>query len=236
MNPILQVRDLHCYYGTSHVLFGLNLDVFAGEVVVLLGRNGAGKSTTLKSIMGVHRLHSGSIRFRGQDIGGLPSDQISRLGLGYVPEERQIFRGLTVAENLEAARRPAQDGHSGWDERSVLKLFPKLEAMLPRRANSLSGGEQQMLAIARTLMTNPLLLLLDEPSEGLAPIIVEQMRERLSALKATGTTVLLSEQNLVFSLRLADRAYVIDKGEIKFEGTPRDLILNESVRRSYLMV
>jgi branched-chain amino acid transport system ATP-binding protein len=204
--------------------------------VVLLGRNGAGKSTTLKSIMGVHRLHSGSIRFRGRDIGGLPSDRISRLGLGYVPEERRIFRGLTVAENLAAARRPAAGGPSAWDETSVIELFPKLAAMLRRRADSLSGGEQQMLAIARTLMTNPTLLLLDEPSEGLAPIVVEQMREQLAALKATGTTVLLSEQNLVFSLRLADRAYVIDKGEIKFEGTPRDLISNENVRRTYLMV
>jgi branched-chain amino acid transport system ATP-binding protein len=236
VNPILQVRDLHCYYGTSHVLFGLSLEVSEGEVVVLLGRNGAGKSTTLKCIMGMHRQKSGSIRFRGHDIDGLPSDRISRLGLGYVPEERRIFRGLTVAENLDAARQPARSGQSSWDEKGVLKLFPRLEGMLRRRADSLSGGEQQMLAIARTLMTNPILLLLDEPSEGLAPIVVEQMRERLTALKETGTTVLLSEQNLVFSLRLSDRAYVIEKGEIKFEGTPRELITNESVRRAYLMV
>ena len=236
MNPILEVRDLHSYYGASHVLFGLNLHVREGEVVVLLGRNGAGKTTTLKGIMGVHPARSGSISFRGNEIRGLPSNRISRLGIGYVPEERRIFRGLTVAENLEAARQPGRTSQNSWDEKSVVELFPKLAEMMQRRADSLSGGEQQMLAIARTLMTNPGLLLLDEPSEGLAPLVVEQMRERLTALKSTGSTILLSEQNLVFSLRLADRAYIIEKGEIKYEGTPRDLLSNESVRQAYLLV
>lgn len=236
MSSFLEVRNLHACYGTSHVLFGISLHVCEGEVVALLGRNGAGKSTTLKTIMGAHAPQSGMVRFKGQDIAGLPSNRISRLGVGYVPEERRIFRGLSVAENLEAGRQPPRHGRQAWDERSILDLFPKLGAMLDRRADALSGGEQQMLSIARTLMGNPLVLLLDEPSEGLAPIVVDQLRERLTALKGTGMTILLSEQNLAFSLRLADRIYIIEKGDIKFEGTPRDLIVNEGVRKAYLMV
>lgn len=236
MTTFLEVRDLHARYGTSHVLFGISLDVREGEVVALLGRNGAGKSTTIKTIMGVHSPQSGTVRFEGRDIAGWSSDRISRLGVGYVPEERRIFRGLSVAENLETGRRPPRPGRPAWDKPAVLELFPRLGTMLDRRGDALSGGEQQMLSIARTLMSNPLVLLLDEPSEGLAPIVVDQMRERLAALKATGMTILLSEQNLAFSLRLADRVYIIEKGAIKFEGSPRDLIVNEAVRKNYLMV
>jgi branched-chain amino acid transport system ATP-binding protein len=237
MAALLEVEGLHTYYGSSHVLFGVSLEVRESEVVVLLGRNGAGKTTTLKSIMGLLEFRAGSIRFRGQDIGGLSADIVCRRGLGYVPEDCRIFRGLSVRENLDVARRPPRrEGNWTWTEERIFRLFPVLEGLLLQRADSLSGGQQRMLAIARTLMGNPDLLLLDEPSEGLAPLVVRQMLDQLKNLKATGTALLLSEQNLSFSLALADRAYVIEKGEIKYEGTTTELKRDEEVRRKYLMV
>jgi branched-chain amino acid transport system ATP-binding protein len=236
MEPLLQVQGLHTYYGSSHVLFGLGLEVRKGEVVVLLGRNGAGKTTTLKSIMGVIAFQDGHVRLSGRDIGGLESDEICRAGLGYVPEDCRIFRGLSVAENLETARRPARSGSGGWDEERVFELFPALRSYYRRRGDALSGGQQRMLAIARTLMGNPELLLLDEPSEGLAPIVIDQMLANLRVLKNKGQTILLSEQNLRFALELADRAYIIEKGEIKYEGAPAELAADDTVRKAYLSV
>lgn len=235
MTPLLKVDDLHTYYGSSHILFGVGLEVFAGEVVVLLGRNGAGKSTTLKSIMGVIEFRSGSVRFRDRDIGGQPSDVICRAGLGYVPEDMRVFKGMSVRENLEVARRPARDGQT-WDEERIFELFPVLKTVLAQRADSLSGGQARMLAIGRTLMGNPDLILLDEPSEGLAPVVVQQMLVQLKGLKAAGLTVLLSEQNLKFSLELADRAYIIEKGEIKYQGPAAALRTDAELRHKYLMV
>jgi len=233
---MLEVSGLHAHYGSSHVLFGLDLSVGEGEVVVLLGRNGAGKTTTLKSVMGVLGSRVGSIRFKGTDISRLESDAICRLGMGYVPEDCRIFRGLSVQENLETGRLAPRKGREVWDEGRILELFPALQLSRHRRADLLSGGQQRMLAIARTLMGNPDLLLLDEPSEGLAPIVVQQMLEHLLRLKASGVTILLSEQNLGFALKLADRVYIIEKGEIRYEGNPEDLARDRSVREAYLMV
>lgn len=233
---MLSVSGLNAFYGSSHVLFGVDLTVGAGEVVVLLGRNGAGKTTTLKSVMGVLGSRTGSIRFKGQEIGELESDAICRLGLGYVPEDCRVFRGLSVQENLEAGRRAPRAGRDQWDERNIFRLFPDLQRFLSRRADSLSGGQQRMLAIARTLMGNPDLLLLDEPSEGLAPLVVQDILDQLKKLKQTGVTVLLSEQNLKFSLQLADRVYIIEKGAIKYEGTADSLSADRGILQTYLMV
>jgi branched-chain amino acid transport system ATP-binding protein len=236
MQPLLQVRDLQATYGASRALFGISLEVQPGEVVVLLGRNGAGKTTTLKSIMGVHRSRQGSVKFRGFEIGHRESHEIARAGLGYVAEDCRIFRGLTVRENLETGVQPRRPGRRNWDLGRVFELFPMLQEHLNRRGDLLSGGQQRMLAIARTLMGNPEMLLLDEPSEGLAPIVVDQLIKKLQTLRESGETILLSEQNLKFSLKLADRAYIIEKGEIKYHGLPRELATDESVRRAYLAV
>ena len=233
---MLEVSQLHAFYGSSHILFGVDLSVGAGEVVVLLGRNGAGKTTTLKSVMGVLPTREGSIRFAGQDIGTFESDEICRLGMGYVPEDCRVFRGLSVQENLETGRRPAPAGRQAWDEARIFELFPDLKRFLSSRADSLSGGQQRMLAIARTLMGNPALLLLDEPSEGLAPLVVQQMLEQLTRLKETGVTILLSEQNLKFSLQLAARVYIIEKGAIRYEGTAQSLREDRATREAFLMV
>jgi len=233
---VLEVSQLHAHYGSSHILFGVDLSVGAGEVVVLLGRNGAGKTTTLKSVMGVLPTREGSIRFSGKEIGSLESDEVSRLGMGYVPEDCRVFRGLSVQENLEAGRRPAPAGRPAWDEARIFQLFPDLQRLVAQRADSLSGGQQRMLAIARTLMGNPSLLLLDEPSEGLAPLVVQQMLEQLTRLKETGVTILLSEQNLKFSLQLADRVYIIEKGAIRYEGTAQSLREDRATREAFLMV
>ena len=232
----LEVRAVETYYGPSQVLFGVSLDVERGEVVALLGRNGAGKTTTLKSIMGLVPIRRGSIRVRGRELSGLEPYQACRLGLGYVPEDCRIFKGLTVSENLETARRPAWPGQTPWDERRVFDLFPHIAPLLKRRAGSLSGGEQRMLAVARTLMGNPELMLLDEPSEGLSPLVVEMLLKQFLALKGTGVSILLAEQNLKFATQLADRVYIIEKGEIKYTGTPGELAAEERVRRTYLMV
>ena len=233
---LLEVRDLETAYGDSQVLFGLSLQVRAGEVVALLGRNGAGKTTTLASIMGLVRPRAGSIRFKEREFRGRAPHEASRAGLGFVPENCRLFTGLSVAENLEAARQPARHGPDRWDVDRVVGLFPDIGAFLGRRAGQLSGGQQRMVAIARTLMGNPDLLLLDEPSEGLAPLVVGALLHQLGTLKDSGATVLLSEQNLRFATELADRLYIIEKGEIRYQGTPADLAEHPDVRQQYLMV
>jgi branched-chain amino acid transport system ATP-binding protein len=230
--PVLALDGLHAAYGLSRVLHGVSLEAGGGEVVSLLGRNGAGKSTTLKAIVGLVDVIAGAIRLDGRDITRRPTHEISRLGIGYVPEDRRIFSDLTVEENL----RVGQKGEGTWTAARVYEFFPKLGQMARRRAGSLSGGEQQMLTVGRTLMGNPRILLLDEPSEGLAPVIVKALGEQVAALKREGLTILLSEQNLKFAARLADRAYIIEKGEIKFEGAMEALLADEAVRRAYLMV
>jgi len=234
--PLLDVQQLDTAYGNSQVLFGLSLHVNEGEVVALLGRNGAGKTTTLSSIMGLAAPRGGDIRFRGLQLAGCEPYEACRAGLGFVPEDCRLFGGLTVAENLEAARQPARSDVDRWDLARVQELFPDLKQFLSRRADALSGGQQRMVAIARTLMGNPDLLLLDEPSEGLAPLVVNSLLRQLKRLKEAGTTVLLSEQNLRFATELADRIYIIEKGEIRYHGTPAGLADQPEVRRQYLMV
>jgi branched-chain amino acid transport system ATP-binding protein len=230
--PLLEVRGLETAYGASQVLFGVSITVQRGEVVALLGRNGAGKTTTLSSIMGLVRPRAGSIRFDGAEIRGREPFEACRAGLGFVPENCRLFGGLTVAENFETAR--LRTGR--WDLAEVLDLFPDVKTFLGQRAGSLSGGQQRMVAIARTLMGNPSLLLLDEPSEGLAPLVVDAILQRLKRLKQTGTTVLISEQNLRFATELADRVSIIERGEIRYEGTPAELAAHPEVREKYLMV
>jgi len=233
---VLEVRDVHAVYGKSRVLHGVSLTAHAGEVVSLLGRNGAGKSTTLKAIVGLVELTRGEIALDGRALQGLPTHAISRAGIGWVPEDRRIFADLTVRENLLVGEAGAADPARRWPVERVFALFPRLTTLARQRGGSLSGGEQQMLTIARTLMTGPRLLLLDEPSEGLAPVVVKALAENIAALKRDGLTILLSEQNLAFARRLADRAYIIEKGEIKFEGTFAALDADAELRRTYLSV
>ncbi len=230
----LELRDLDASYGRAQILSGVSLDVAAGEVVALLGRNGAGKSTTLKAILGLVPPTRGRIVFDGADIVGLAPYRIARLGLGYVPEERRIFTDLTVRENLEVARREPRDGFAPWTHARLFKLFPNLETLIDRPGGRMSGGEQQMLAVARTLMGNPKMLLLDEPSEGLAPLIVEQMEAAIAALKQEGLAVLLCEQNLHFARRLADRTVILEKGQVRYTGTMAALMADAAVRKTYL--
>jgi branched-chain amino acid transport system ATP-binding protein len=232
---VLKVEELHAGYGQAEVLFGVTLALRRGEVAALMGRNGAGKSTTLKAIMGLLPPRKGRVRFMGQEIAGLPPFRIARMGLGYVPEERRIFTDLTVFENLEVGRRAAR-GHAAWTPERLFAVFPNLAEMRNRRAAAMSGGEQQMLTIARTLMGNPDAVLLDEPSEGLAPVIVEQMAEAVLRMKAEGIAVLLSEQNLDFAAAVSDRAYVIEKGAIRYQGTMQALESDERIREAYLTV
>jgi branched-chain amino acid transport system ATP-binding protein len=229
---LLALEGVHGVYGPSRVLHGVSLEAQAGEVVSLLGRNGAGKSTTLKAIMGLVEVTGGAVRLDGRDITRAATHEISRLGVGYVPEDRRIFSDLTVEENL----RVGEKGGDGWNAARVYQFFPKLGEMTRRRGGSLSGGEQQMLTVARTLMGNPRLLLLDEPSEGLAPVIVRALADQIAALKREGLTILLSEQNLKFAARLADRAYIIEKGLICFAGPMAELLADEALRRAYLTV
>ncbi|HKC45038.1 MAG TPA: ABC transporter ATP-binding protein [Burkholderiales bacterium] len=231
---MLSVRNLNTYYGRAHILADVALALAAGEVVVLLGRNGAGKSTTLKSIMGLARPAAGEILFAGRRIDRLEPYEIAQAGLGYVPEDRRIFTDLTVRENLEVGRRPPRQGAPAWTPARLFRLFPNLAEMTDRLGGRMSGGEQQMLTIARTLMGNPACLLLDEPSEGLAPVIVEQMATAVRELKKEGLAVLLSEQNLHFATEVSDRAYIIEKGRIRFSGTMAELAANEEVRAQYL--
>ncbi len=231
---ILEVNDIHAFYGSSHVLFGISLSVDEGQVVALLGRNGAGKTTTLRGIMGLTRPSRGSITFNGEEIQGKPSYAIARRGIAFVPEDRRIFPDLTVRENLAVAERNLLGNGQGWTVARVYGLFSDLEELDRRKGGQLSGGEQQMLAIARALMGNPRLLLLDEPSEGLAPLVVRRLAEQIRRLKEEGMTILLTEQNLKFALDLSDRTYVIEKGQVRFESTARELEENEEVRRTYL--
>lgn len=233
---MLSVTGLHAHYGRAHILSDVALEVGAGEVAVLLGRNGAGKSTTMKAIMGLVRPSAGRIAFLGRDIAGREPFEIARLGLGYVPEERRIFSDLSVMENLEVGRRPTRDGVPAWTPERLFALFPSLGAMRDRPGGRMSGGEQQMLTIARTLMGNPRLVLLDEPSEGLAPVVVERMAEAIRSLKAEGLSILLSEQNLHFAQAVSDRAIIIEKGRIRWQGTIPALLAAEEVREQYLSV
>jgi branched-chain amino acid transport system ATP-binding protein len=234
---LLAVSGLNAYYGAAHILFDLAFDVQPGEVVALMGRNGAGKSTTLKSIMGLIERKSGLIRLAGQDISNFTTYEIARLGLGFVPEDRRMFTDLTVIENLEVGRQRARDqSRQVWTPERLFELFPNLAEARHRLGGRLSGGEQQMLSVARTLMGNPLLILLDEPSEGVAPIIVDAMADMMIELKKTGVAIVLSEQNLSFAELVSDRAYVIEKGEMRFSGVMQDLSSNEDLRRAYLEV
>ncbi len=233
---LLTVEDLHAHYGKSHILHGVRLEVDAGEIVCLLGRNGVGKSTTLKSIMGLVAPSRGSVAFKGAGIAGLPPHRIARLGLGYVPEERRIFPTITVRENLLMGLKQASTLNGGWTLERVYEFFPRLKERERQRAGTLSGGEQQMLTIGRTLMGNPELLLLDEPTEGLAPMIVEQVERILSEIHHGGTPVLLVEQSMETAMALAQRVYVMSKGQIVFSGSARELEGNDAVRKQYLEV
>lgn len=234
--PMLEVAGLNSYYAWARILFDLSFSVGRGEVVVLLGRNGAGKSTTLKSIVGLVRPSSGSVTFQGTEIAGMAPHRIVRMGLGYVPEERRIFTDLTVAENLEVGRQRARADTPEWSADTLFALFPNLAEMQGRPAGQMSGGEQQMLTVARTLMGNPSLILLDEPSEGLAPVIVDQMARTIRKLKNRGLSILLSEQNLRFARMVSDRAYIIEKGRIRWHGSMDDLEMDDAVKQQYLMV
>jgi len=233
---MLEVHSLEAWYGQAQVLYGVSLGVGAGECVALVGRNGAGKSTTMKAIMGLMARRRGRVVFRGADISSSPSYRIGRLGLGWVPEDRRVFTDLTVRENLEVARQPPRDGAPTWSEDKLYALFPNLAAMPDRPGGRMSGGEQQMLTVARTLMGNPYLVLLDEPSEGVAPLIVEEMARMIVALKKEGVSVLLSEQNLHFARLVADRAVVLEKGEVKFVGAMDALMNDEVLLRTHLSV
>ena len=232
----LRVEAIHTSYGLSQVLFGVSLEVGAGECVALIGRNGVGKTTTMRSIMGLTPPGRGKVTWKGEDIAGLPSYTICQRGIGFVPEDRRIFPELTVWENLDIARRQGASGKTAWREAEVFQLFPDLREIRQRRGGVLSGGQQQMLTIARTLMGNPELLLLDEPSEGLAPLIVDQLRDKVAQLKSTGLSIVLAEQNLDFVLALADRVYILEKGEVRYTGKPADLRANQDIVKQYLTV
>jgi branched-chain amino acid transport system ATP-binding protein len=232
-DDILRVEDIYTYYGLSQVLFGVSLRVAHGECVCLLGRNGVGKTTTMRSIIGLTPPRRGRVVWKGHNVAGRPPYQVARAGIGFIPEDRRIFADLTVWENLDVASRGGRNG-GGWTVERVFDLFPKLRELMNRQGGFLSGGEQQMLTIARTLMGNPELLLLDEPSEGLAPLVVEHLKQQIARLKQGGLTILLAEQNIGFSLDLADRVYVLEKGHIRFDGTARDFRDNDAVRQQYL--
>jgi branched-chain amino acid transport system ATP-binding protein len=236
VKPLLELAGVSAAYLEAKILFDLDLGLADGEVVALVGRNGAGKSTLIKTVMGIQVRRSGSIRYAGQEIVRLPAHAIARLGIGYVPEERRVFGDLTILENLEVGRQPARQGAPSWTTEALFEIFPNLRELRHRPAGQTSGGEQQMLAIARTLMGNPRLVLLDEPSEGLAPVIVEQMAAAVGKLKREGLSVLLSEQNLRFAGAVADRAYVIESGHIRFSGSMQGLIDDTDVRRAHLSV
>lgn len=236
---LLTVSGLQAWYDAAQILYDVDLTVERGEVVALMGRNGAGKSTTMKSIMGLIDKRRGQLRFMDHDISQYSTHEIAALGLGYVPEDRRIFTDLTVLENLEVGRQAARIWPQGdlaphWTPDKLFKLFPNLGEMPDRPGGRMSGGEQQMLTVARSLMGNPYLILLDEPSEGIAPVIVEQMAHMILSLKQQGVSILLSEQNLHFANLVCDRVYVLEKGQIRFSGTMQELDANEAVRRAYL--
>ena len=233
---MLEVAALDAWYGQAQILYGVSFGVGAGECVALVGRNGAGKSTTMKAVMGLLARKRGRVSFRGRDISALPPYRIGRLGLGWVPEDRRIFTDLTVRENLAVARQPRRDGAPEWTPEKLYALFPNLGTMPDRPGGRMSGGEQQMLTVARTLMGNPYLVLLDEPSEGVAPIIVEEMARMIVSLKAAGVAILLSEQNLHFARLVADRAVVLEKGEVRFDGAMEELMTDDALLRTHLSV
>ncbi len=238
---LLQADKLNAWYGAAQILFDVDLQVRRGEVVALMGRNGAGKSTTLKALMGMLGKRRGTVNFMGRDISKSEPHQAAALGLAFLPEDRRIFTDLTVMENLEVGRQPPRrwpDGSEAplWTPERLFKLFPNLGEMPLRPGGRMSGGEQQMLTVARSLMGNPFLVLLDEPSEGVAPIIVEQMAQMIVELKSQGVSILLSEQNIHFAELVSDRAYVLEKGQIRYQATMAELSANEEVRRAYLSV
>lgn len=232
----LELDSINTYYGRSHILFDVSLAIEKGEVASLIGRNGAGKSTTFRSVIGLTPPQTGAITFKGTRISGLRAYQICRRGIGFVPEDRRVFPDLTVRENLEVAERREQEVSSPWTVDKVYAFFPRLAEREKNLGSQLSGGEQQMLTIARTLMTNPELLLLDEPSEGLAPLIVSLLANMILEIRKEGVTVLLAEQNFHFCAKVSDRVYVIDKGSLKYEGTMADLLANEEIKEKYLAV
>ena len=238
---LLDAHGLKAWYGAAQILYDINLQVRRGEVVALMGRNGAGKSTTLKTLMGLMDKHKGTVSFMGHDVSDAQPHQIASLGMGFVPEDRRVFTDLTVTENLEVGRQPPRKWPDGsdaplWTPQDLYTLFPNLGEMTDRPGGRMSGGEQQMLTVGRTLMGNPFLVLLDEPSEGVAPVIVEQMANMILELKGKGVSILLSEQNLHFAELVSDRAYVLEKGQIRFEGTIAELSRAEDIRRAYLSV
>ena len=232
---MLQIEGIHTFYGLSHILFDVSLEVSKGEIVCILGRNGAGKSTTMKSVMGLAPPRQGSIRFQNRDITGVKPHQIARMGMGFVPDDRRVFFDLTVEENLEISERGVEKPNS-WDRHRVYEFFQPLKHIRSRKAGLLSGGEQQMLTIGRALVTNPDLLLLDEPTEGLAPILVGMLEDHILALKDSGLTILLAEQNQKTALNLSDRGYILDNGAIRYQGKIEDLRQNEEILRRYLLV
>jgi branched-chain amino acid transport system ATP-binding protein len=236
MSDLLSVTDIHAYYGRAHILHGVSFAMARGEVVALVGRNGAGKSTTMKAVMGLVPPARGQVTFDGTAIADREPFEIARLGLGYVPEERRVFSDLTVMENLTVGERPARADAPRWTPEALFALFPNLGRMKDRPGGQMSGGEQQMLTIARTLMGNPKLVLLDEPSEGLAPVIIEEMAKAILRLKSEGLTVLISEQNLHFARLVATRALVMEKGLIRFDGAMETLMSDASIRERYLAV
>jgi branched-chain amino acid transport system ATP-binding protein len=236
----LAVDRLNAWYGTAHILFDMSFTVGRGEVVALMGRNGAGKSTTMKAVMGLLPRRSGTVRFNGRDVSSLKPFEIARLGMGFTPEDRRIFSDLTVLENLDVGVQPPRDLAAGapanWTVDAVFGLFPNLAELRHRRGGHMSGGEQQMLTIARTLMGNPLVILLDEPSEGIAPVIVERIADTIVQLKRSGLSILLSEQNVGFAEAVSDRAYMLEKGQIRWAGTMAELAANAEVQRDYLVL
>ncbi|HEY8337173.1 MAG TPA: ABC transporter ATP-binding protein [Tardiphaga sp.] len=239
--PMLTVANLGASYGAAQILYDISFEVARGEVVALMGRNGAGKTTTMKAIMGLMAQRSGKVSFNGSDISRMQPYEIARLGLGFTPEDRRIFSDLTVLENLDIGRQPPRTFSDGvpapvWTEDKLLKLFPNLGEMPNRPGGRMSGGEQQMLTVARTLMGNPLLILLDEPSEGVAPVIVDQMANTILELKRSGVSILLSEQNVHFAELVSDRAYVLEKGQIQWHGGMAELAGNVEIQRAYLTV
>lgn len=234
---ILEVKEINTFYGTSHILFDVSLTVDRGEIVCLLGRNGAGKTTTMRSIMGLTPAKSGSIQFHGEELRGRPPHHIAQKGMGYVPDNRLIFPDLTVRQNLELAYKVPKDfGGDPWTIDRIFQLFPILAEREHQHGGTLSGGEQQMLTLGRTLMGNPDLLLLDEPVEGLAPLVVKDLGKQILKLKEMGQTILFSEQNVKFATMTSDRAYVIDKGKIRYQGSIEELRANQEIKEKYLMI
>ncbi len=234
MSYILEADGLNTYYGRSHILFDVGLAVAPGETVCLMGRNGAGKTTTFRSLMGLTPPKTGRIIFKGEDCFRLPSYRMARMGMGFVPEDRRIFGPLTVMENLELGKISGRKGR--WDVEAIMKNFPILEICKARHGGSLSGGEQQLLTIARSLMGNPDLLVLDEPTEGLAPVIVSVLKDLIMSLKEAKTTILLSEQNIRFAAAVSDRVVVIDKGHVVYTGTMEEFKSDENIQSKYLAV